>query len=212
MEIHNSNPKIKDAIKVGFGMTNKRLQSNYICSIPQDFSLLSVYEFRRPRVKGESNGFMFYKGTYNYVSAKFNLNEFEVDEAKFLFIIERMFSTLHYLNNKPVGSSDVLLLLRRISEVSNYVFDVRELYFVARSFHYNPALIEIKTRDYRIIEYTEHKEKIDFLNALNKARGAVNTLYNLKELFYLLEERFENEDYGYLNEAIITGHKKNNLV
>lgn len=212
MEIHNSNPKIKDASKVSFSMANKRLQSNYICSIPQNFSLLSVYEFRRPRVKGETDGFMFYNGTYNYVSAKFNLNEFEVDEAKFLFIIERMFSTLHYLNNKLVGSSDVLLLLRRIREVSNYVFDVRELYFVIRSFHYNPSLIEIRTRDYRIIDYTEHKEKIDFLNALNKARGAVNTLYNLKELFYLLEERFENEDYGYLNESIITGHKDNNLL
>jgi len=212
MEIHNSNPKIKDATKVSFSMTNRRLPSHYISSLPPRFYLVSVHEFIKPRVKGESNGFRFYGGSFNYITAKFNLNDFKVDEVEFLVRIERMFSTLYYLNKEPIRSKDVLLILKHIREYSNYVFDVRRLYVMVRSFHYDPSLVEVKRKDFTIAQNTEYKEKIDFLNALNKARGAVNTLYNLKELFYLLEERFENEDYGYLNEAIITGHKKNNLV
>lgn len=212
MESPISNPLIKDSTKVSFSLTNKHLPSNYISSIPQDLDLVSVYEYRKPRQKGEANGFRFYEESFWYVTAKFNINDSTVDEAEFLFRMETMFSTLQYLNKKPTRSIDVLLILKHIQEYSNYIFDVRETYFVVRHFHYDPSFVKIKTRDYSITVFNEYERKIDFLNALNNARKVVNSNFNLKELFYLLEERITNDDYEYLNEANIIGHKSNNLL
>lgn len=212
MEFPNSNPKIKNSTKVTFSVTNKILPSSYISSIPQGLNLIYIREFRKPRIKGESNGFKFYVKSFSYVNAKFNVNDSNVDETLFLFKIETMFSTLHWLNKKPARSKDVLLILKHILEYSNYVFDVREMYFKVRSFQYDPSLVQTKKRDYIITEYTIYKKKIDFLNALNKALKVINSDFNLKELFYLLEERITNNDYGYLNEPIIIGHKSSNLL
>jgi hypothetical protein len=212
MEFPNSNPEIKNSTKINFSITNKRLPSYYISSIPQGLDFISVREFRKPRIKGEANGFKFYAESFSYVSAMFNINESNVDEAKFLFKIETMFSTLHCLNKKPARSTDVLLILKHIKQYSNYVFDVPELYFIVRNFQYNRSLVKIKSRNYIITEYKVYKEKIDFLNAFNKAYRMVNSNFNLKELFRLFEERITNNDYAYLNEVVVWGHKSNNLL
>lgn len=212
MKTPNSNPEIKNSTKVNFSMTNKRLPSYYISSIPKGLNLVSVREFTRPKIKGDAIGFRFYTESFSYVSARFNINETNVDEATFLLRIETMFSTLHCLNKKLTRSTDVLLILKHIKEYSNYVFDVPELYFKARSFQYNRSLIKIKSRNYIITEYKVYNEKIDFLNAFNKAYRMVNSNFNLKELFYLFEERIANNDYAYLNEVVVWGHKTNNLL
>ena len=212
MESPISNPLIKDSTKASFSLTNKHLPSNYISSIPLGLDLVSVKEYSKPRLKGEANGFRFYEKPFKYVSARFNINDSTIDEAEFLFRIKTMFFTLQYLNKKPTPSIDVWLILKHIKEYSNYIFDVRELYFVVRHFYYNPSFIKSKARDYSITVFNEYERKIDFLNALNYARKVVNSNFNLKELFYLLEERIKNDDYGYLNEANIIGHKSNNLL
>jgi hypothetical protein len=205
-------PANKVQTKVHFSLANKRLLSNYISSIPQSLNLLSVHEYKKPTVRGMSNGFLFYETSFSYISARCNLNDSNVDEALFLLRIETMFSTLQYLNRQPIRSLDVILILRHIKEYSNYVFNVREVYLIARRFQYNSSLVKTKSRDYAIKKYTVYKKKIDFLNALNNARRVVNSNFNLNELFYLLEERITNDDYGYLNEASIIGHKDNNLL
>jgi len=205
-------PANKVQTKVNFSLDNKRLLSSYISSIPQSLNLLSVHEFKKPKIRGISNGFLFYENSFSYISARFNLNDSNVDEALFLLRIETMFSTLQYLNRHPTRSMDVILILRHIKDYSNYVFNVREVYLIARRFQYNSSLVKIKSRDYVIKKYNVYKKKIDFLNALNNARRVVNSNYNLNELFYLLEERITNDDYGYLNEAIIIGHKDYNLL
>lgn len=205
-------PANKVQTKVNFSLDNKRLLSSYISSIPQSLNLLSVHEFKKPKIRGISNGFLFYENSFSYISARFNLNDSNVDEALFLLRIETMFSTLQYLNRHPTRSMDVILILRHIKEYSNYVFNVREVYLIARRFQYNSSLVTIKSRDYVIKKYNVYKKKIDFLNALNNARRVVNSNYNLDELFYLLEERITNDDYGYLNEALVAGRKNNNLL
>lgn len=203
---------INDPDEVSFSISNKHLPSNYISSIPQGLDLVSVHEYSKPRLKGEANGFRFYEESFKYVSARFNINDSTVDKAMFLFRIETMFSTLQYLNKKPTPSIYVWLILKHIKEYSNYIFDVRELYFVVRHFYYDPSFVKSKARDYSITVFNEYERKIDFLNALNNARKVVNSNFNLKELFYLLEERITNDDYGYLNEENIIGHKSNNLL
>jgi hypothetical protein len=123
-----------------------------------------------------------------------------------------MFSTLHKLNGGALKSMDVLSILKHIREYSNYVFDVRALFFMVKSFTNNPSLVKVKSRDFAIAEFTVYERDIDFLNALNNARRVVNSNFNLDELFCLLEERITNNDYGYINDVDIIGHKDHNLL
>jgi hypothetical protein len=202
----------KAKTKVNFRISNRRLPSSYISSIPKGLNLVSVYEFIKPRCRGGSNGFIFYDKPFSYISARFNLNDSKVDETLFLFRIETMFSTLHKLNGGALKSMDVLSILKHIREYSNYVFDVRALFFMVKSFTNNPSLVKVKSRDFAIAEFTVYERNIDFLNALNNARRVVNSNFNLDELFCLLEERITNNDYGYINDVDIIGHKDHNLL
>ena len=56
------------------------------------------------------------------------------------------------------------------------------------------------------------KKRIDFLKARNSALGKVTSYNNYKNLFELLQERISNDDYGYLNEAIVSGRRNKNLL
>lgn len=146
-----------DLTKIHFSMTKKRLPSRYISSIPQCFNLITVREFRKPKRRGEANGFIFYREPFYYVTAKFNLNTPKVDVAGFLFLIETMFSTLQYLNNRKTSDENVILILEHIKEYSNYVFDVSELCLLVSNFQYNPLLVTLRKRDYIVTEYTVYE-------------------------------------------------------
>lgn len=213
MEMTNSNSEIKNTTKVNFRLSSRKLPYAYISSVPKGLNLVSSSESRKPNIKGISNGFRFYYGTYNYVSASFNMNDFnKIDYSEFHHRIETMFSTLHYLNERPANSLEVHLILKHIRKYSNYVFNVREMYLTVRKFRYSKSLVKIKKKDYNLVDYKLFKHKIDFLKALNNALKTVNYNNNLKDLFYLFEERIVNNDYEYLNDIIFNGHKSNNLM
>ncbi|WP_339918510.1 hypothetical protein [uncultured Flavobacterium sp.] len=207
-EVHFNDNELKNSFK----KTRVQISSGYIHSIPQGLGLIECYESRKGSVKGQSNDFIFYFGHYLSVSARFKINEYKVDYDEFLLKIETMFSVLHHLNRRRTGAYHVKLILEHINENGSYVFNVRQMYIKVRKFEYNPALVSSKKRDYVVTGTRTFKKKIEYLNALNEARRTVNTHHNLKELFCLLEERIANEDYGYLNEAIVIGHKNNNLL
>lgn len=184
----------------------------YEHSIPQGLGIIEVHEGRKGKVIGCSNGFIFYGNHYPYISARFNINDYSADYDAFLLKIETMFSVLHHLNKRRTSAYNVKLILEHIKENGSYVFNVRQMYMKVRGLEYNPALVRSKKRDYVVTEYRTFANKIGFLNALNGARRAVNSNHNLKELFCLFEERISNEDYGYINEAIVIGQRKNNQL
>lgn len=126
-----------------------------------------------------------------------------------------MFAKLQYLNNgKFITATNRYLILKHIQNFGVYDFNLKEVYFTVKSYTYNYKLIKIKQRDYKTIkdELFPFKKPIEFLNALNKARKIVNYNFNLKELFYLLEERILNHDYSYIHDTLIFGHKNHNLL
>jgi hypothetical protein len=174
--------------------------------------IIECHESRKGTLKGEANGFRFYHEPFLYVNARFNINDFRMNYGEFLLKIESMFTVLHYLNQKPTGAYYVKLILGHINEHGRHKFNVRQMFFTVRKFQYNPALIVIKKRDYVLTAFGSYEKKGDYPAALNTARKTVYTFHNFKELFHLLEERITNDDYGYMNEAIVTGHKSNNLM
>jgi hypothetical protein len=174
--------------------------------------IIECHESRKATVKGEANGFKFYHEPFSYVNARFNINDFRMNYDEFLLKIESMFTVLHYLNQRPTGAYHVKLILEHINEHGRNKFNVRQMFFTVRKFQYNPTLIVIKRRDYVLTAFGTYEKKGDYPAALNAARKTVNTFHNFKELFCLLEERITNDDYGYMNEAIVSGYKSNNLM
>lgn len=211
--MYNNTPSSKDLNEVNFSLSSRRLPYAYISSIPRGLNLISIRESKKSAVKGIANGFVFYTNKYDYVSAKFNINDtYQIDSSEFLLRIEKMFSILHKLNGSPTRSIDVYLILKHIKANSNYIFDVKAMYFKVRKFQYKPSLVIIKSRDYNVFGDQSFENKIDFLRAYNGARLIVNVNCNLKNFFYLLQERIINDDYGYLNEVIVIGYKTNHLI
>ena len=206
-------PELSDLSKINFRISSKKLPDFYISNIPEGLNLISIYEGKKPSFKGISNGFKFYIEDYQYISARFNLNDFaKIDTQTFILKIQKTFSTLQYLNNRPIGALETWRILKHIEELSNYVFNVKEMYIFIRKTHYNPSLVKIKKRDYRIVEEMVFKTRNGFINALNEARKTVNSKYNLENLLDLLNERFMNNDFYYLDEIKPIGHKNNNLL
>lgn len=212
MKFNDFNSKDLDLPIRNFSLYKTDITNKYIRSIPDGLYLISLHEHRKGKAIGQANSFSFYVTPYVYVSARFNINDSKIDYEIFLLKIETMFSTLHYLNNKPTRATDMYLILKHIRDNSRYVFNLKDLYKKARNFQYSPSLVEFKARDYSLLEKLDFERNIDYLNALNEARKIVNCEKNLINLFDLLEERISNNDYGYLNEAIINGHKNNNLL
>ncbi len=204
-------------IKYSFSIGRKRLPYAFINSIPKGFNLITKHEGKKPEIKGFSNGFVFYTGAYNYISANFNLNNYHELKDKdphnyFLLQCETMLSTLHYLNKRKIKPLELEIILKHIREYGNYIFNVRALYLSLLKQNHNNELIKIKQRDYNNLEYKNYKKNIDYLNALNNARMIVNSNVNYYNLFALIQERIINNDYAFLTEAIITGKRKNNIL
>lgn len=213
MEMINSNSESKNTIKVKFRLSSRKLPYYYISSIPKGLNLVSTSESRKSKIKGFSNGFTFYYNSYNYISAEFNMNDFvKIEHGEFLYRIETMFSTLHYLNDRSATSLEVYLILKHIRKQSRYVFSIRDMYCLVRKFKYSKSLVQIKNKDYTQCASKLFKKEVDFCNALNIARETVNCNNSLKDLFYLFEERIKYNDYEYLHEAVVPGYKNNDLL
>lgn len=199
-------------IKSSFSVGSKRLPYAFINSIPKGLNVISKYDSLKPKVKGTANGFKFYNSKYEYISAGFNTNDYQANCDTFNQNCIVMFSTLQYLNKQPTKPLHVYLILQHIREFSNNIFNVRAMFFKVLKYKYDASLITPKERDFDLIENLHFKYKIDFLNALNEARGNMTIKNNYFELYALLQERIINNDYGFLNEAIITGKRKNNIL
>jgi hypothetical protein len=213
MEMINSNSETKKTIKVNFRLSSRKLPYSYISSIPKGLNLVSISESRKSKIKGFSNGFTFYYNSYNYISAEFNINDFvKIEHGEFLYRIETMFSTLHYLNDRPATSLEVYLILKHIRKQSRYVFSIRDMYCLVRKFKYSKSLVEIKKKDYDQCASKRFKKPIYFTNALTSARKTVEGDNNLKDLFYFFEKCINNNDYECLHDSIFNRYEDNNLI
>lgn len=202
----------RPVVKNSFNLSQKRLPYAYISSIPQGLKLASLYKGIMPEVRGEANGFRIFKSKYNYLSAGFNINDSELDFEIFEQKFKVMLSTLLFLNEKRYSPVQLQLILKHIRASSNIIFNVRAMFSQFTRYDGDQLLIEPKYRDFEFISPQKFKTKLQFLNALNKARGMVTTIENLNNLFDLIQERVENQDYDYLSEIKIIGRKKNNLL
>jgi hypothetical protein len=204
-------------IKSSFSVGSKRLPYAFINSIPKGFYLITKHEAKKPDVKGIANGFIFYVGSYQFISANFNLNNYHELKDKdpqqyFLLQCKTMLSTLHYLNKRNIKALELEIILKHIREYGNYIFNVKALYLHLIKYNHSNELVMIKQRDYNNITFLNFAKNIDYLNALNSARMLVNGNVNYKNLFLLIQERVINNDYDFLSEAIITGKRKNNIL
>lgn len=198
--------------KESFKLSNKRLPYAYMNSIPRGLNLIARHDNSKPNMIGAAGGFRFYDTKYEYISASFNTNDFYIDDASFNTNCKVMFSTLQYLNKQTTNPRHIYLILKHIRECTNIVFNLRAMYYKVKRYQYDPSHILTKARDYELIEELKFKVKSDFVKSLNTARGIVNYNHNLKELYILIEERISNDDYGFLNELSVKGHKRNNLL
>ena len=204
-------------IKETFSYGTKRLPYAYINSIPKGFNLITKHEAKKPDIKGIANGFKFYTQKYDYISASFNLNNYfdikDKDPKVFFYSqCDVMLSTLHYLNKRCLKPSELLLTLIHIRHNSNYIFNVRALYSRLIKNHWNKVDFIIRERDYDVLELKTYVKNIDYLNDLNEARKLVNVDVNHYNLFALLQERIINNDYDFLDEALIVGKRNNNQL
>jgi hypothetical protein len=202
----------KPVIKHSFSLSNNRLPYAHINSHPKGLNLISKYENKKGEIKGEAFGFRFYNSKYKYLTAGFNMNDYKADFNTFFENCERMFSTLIYLNRKQISHFQLLTILKHMRENSNFVFNFRAMYSKFIKYQCNLTLLILKQRDFDLIESQDFRKKIDFLNALNKARGQVTFNENIYDLFCLLEERIHNNDYEFLEEVIVKGRKNKNIL
>lgn len=164
-----------------FGYSNKRLPYGYIGSVPALKLTTRTTAPKEATTLGKSDGFVFYAEKYEYFSAMFNLNE-KYAEDEFIQNCRQMLSTIHYLNNRPVTVHELYLIVLHIRKNSNILFSERYLYNRLKKIKNEIEDVEVKTRDYELYEKRLFKKKIDFLNALNSARGKVNQICYLKTI------------------------------
>lgn len=193
----------KPVLSNSFSYSAKVLRYAHISSLPQTTdqehnNFIKKRILTKPQVKGEANGFRFYADKYEYISASFNLNQiYTIDE--FTNNCIDMVSTLNYLNEKPISKTQLLLILRHMRANSNTVFNVR-YFFVELLKHLNSKDdIVIQQRDFDLTEKLTFRKKIDFLKALNKARGEVNRKLRLKTLFQRLKMRISKSDFSFID-------------
>jgi hypothetical protein len=205
----------RPVISETFMYGSKRLPYAYINSIPRGFNLITKHEGRKPDVRGVANGFKFYTQKYYYISASFNLNNyFEIKDKEpkefFYNQCKVMLKTLFYLNKRELKPFELFAILKHIRQHSNYIFNVRGLYSRLIMYQCNNNEIQIKAKDFDIIEPKTWVKMIDFLNDYNEAIKMLTFKDNYYNLFALLQERIINNDYGYLNETIVNGKRCNN--
>ena len=195
-----------------YGTSTKRLKYAYINSLPQGLTLTYQYEQKKPNAIGQANGFRIYEASFKYISGSFNLNEYPIQFKDFESKCETMFSVILYLNDDELPYYQLHYIFKHIRENSNIIFNVRSLCQRYQYFKCDKSLIEVKTRDYKFTEKQSFRKRIDFLTALSKARGFVTTKFNYYNLFCLMQERIENNDYGFMDEITFVGRKENNKL
>lgn len=198
----------KPIYKETFSLSDARLKYEYISSIPQGLNIIDRTEpIKKPEIKGEANGFVFYKEKYSYYSSAFNLNDYNSDYNEFLLRIEEMLSTLQFLNKKPLKSDLLYIILLHIRASSQYVFNVKALFLRVVKFKYAPFLVAEKKRDYKIIENIVCKKRGDFARARSEALKIVTAQNNYNQLFCYLQERISINDYSYLDKIKFKGNR-----
>lgn len=229
----------RPVIRENFYLSDKRLPYAYINSLPQGLNMVTKHEFKKPNIKGKTDTFIIYFEKFDCISASFNLNNYNdfIEDIKeevtssnetyfynrkqfvcnpnqiFISLCQNMLDVLFYLNKRKIKPLELELILKHIRRHSNYVFNVRATYL--RFIKYNSKGVDLnnfKTRDFGIIGKPKFKKSIDFLKAKNKAIKEVNIYLNYKDLTDLLRERIQNNDYSYLYELNVVGHKRNNLL
>ena len=198
-----------------FSYSNKSLRFAHVSSVPPATSeeykkLVRKKILTKPTVKGEANGFRFYNEKYEYISASFDLNQ-KYSFEYFVYKCREMLSTLHYLNEKPITKIQLFLILSHMRQNSNVIFNVRYLFEELLKHIKCKDDIVIQQRDFELIDNLTFRKKIDFLKALNKARGEVNKKQRLKELFSLLSSRFLRNDFSFIDYKM-KGKAKTNEV
>lgn len=199
-----------------FSYSKKRLRFAYVSSVPpatsEDYkNLIRKQILTKPKVLGEANGFRFYMEKYEYISASFDLNQ-NYSFEDFVFNCKEMVCTLNYLNEKPISKIQLFLILSHIRQNSNVIFNLRYLFKELLKHLKSKEDIVIKEKDFELIENLTFRKKIDFLNALNKARGEVNKKARLKRLFQILEKRVSIGDFSFINYKMKGKAKNNELI
>ncbi len=229
----------RPVIRENFYLSDKRLPYAYISSLPSGLNMITKHDFKKPNIKGKTDSFIIYVEKFEYISAGFNLNNYNdfVEELKeevmslnetlvykrtqlaenpnqiFISLCENMLDVLFYLNKRKIKPLEFELILKHIRRHSNYVFNVRATYLrLIKYSSYGFDYSNVKKRDFDIIGRPVFKKSIDFLNAKNEAIKEVNILLNYKDLIDLMRERIQYNNYSFLYENTIVGHKRNNVL
>lgn len=211
----------RPVIRENFYLSDKRLQYAYVNSVPSGLKMITKHDFKKPKIKGKTDTFIIYVDKFEYISAGFNLNNYNdfVEVIKdnpnqiFISLCENMLDVLFHLNKRKIKPLELEFILKHIRRYSNYVFNVRAAYL--RLMKYNSPGFDysnLKKRDFDIIGKPAFKKRNDFSKAKNKAIKEVNIVLNYKDLIDLMRERIQNDDYTFLNENTIVGHKRYNLL
>lgn len=196
-----------------FSLSDARLKYAYASSIPKGLKIVDKSHPIKPPIKGTANGFKFYKIAFEYITASFNINDYQAQYSDLLQRTITMFNTLHYLNKKRTNPELRLLILQHIRANSQYIFNVKYLYLESTKDKRNQSEAEIKKRNWDMTEQLKFKKRIDFLTARSEAECLVNIDVNYLELFDLLSERIGNNDYAFLDENLVLfGRKSNNIL
>jgi hypothetical protein len=216
LQIDNCNFNFKEinqpVFLESFDLSCKKLPYAFINSVPNGLNLISVHTFPKTEKKGDAEGFRFFKSKYKYISAGFNCNDLKLTESAFLEKCNNMFGTIYRLNQNSLEKRYITLILNHIREKSNLVFNVRALFLKIANTDFENFETQIKYRDWEFTKNLKFKKTIDFLNALNNARGKVFTNCNFCDLRLFLHERINNNDYEFLTELRFSGRKSNNLL
>ncbi|WP_417237622.1 hypothetical protein [Bizionia sp.] len=206
----------KPIYTTSFSYSDKCMRYAHVSSLPPASNeayknLIRKREYDKHKPIGSANGFIFYAGKYEFITASFDLNQkYTFDE--FVYNCIEMVNTLYFLNGKPISKLQLYLILNHIRINSNIIFNVRWLFKKLLSQLNQINDITIKARDFDFIEHKTFKRKIDFLKALNTARGEVNKKRRLTNLFHVLENRISKNDYSFIDYKVNGKAKTNQLL
>jgi hypothetical protein len=196
-----------------FEIGAKVLQS-YVPSLPQGF-LIQRHNPIKPPIKGTENGFVFYTDRYEYISAIFNLNyDFGDEDPKTCFYrqCEVMMSTLSYLNKRDLKPYEVGTIVKHIFSKGNYIFNVDALYGHLIAYQPNDGDIVLKSTNKDVIGRKNYNTMQQYRNDLNKTLKLVNIKYNFNNIFDYLHERIYNNDYAFMKNDYLIGHRSHNKL
>lgn len=151
--------------------------------------MVTKHDFKKPQIKGKTDTFIIYIDNFEYISAGFNLNNYNdfVEEIKeevinlsetliysrkqfvenpnqiFISLCENMLDVLFHLNKRKIKPLELELILKHIRRQSNYVFNVRATYL--RLIKYNSNGFDLKNfrkRDFDIVGKPQFKKILIF--------------------------------------------------